>query len=67
MDWWMCGSAVPAGAELLLKEGHENIRTEAATLPAQVYPQPDRLMSAGWSLLPHLLQHSCFSAENGKV
>lgn len=50
-------SAVPGGAELLPARVSEDARTEGASLPAQVCPEPTRSVSAGCSFLPHLLRH----------
>lgn len=48
-------SAAPRGAELLHACSSEEARTKGAALPAEVLPKCAGLVSAGRSLLPHLL------------
>lgn len=49
--------AVPGGADFLPAQGSEDAQTEGASLPAQVHPQHDRSVPAGWLLLPNLFCH----------
>lgn len=48
-------SAAPRGAEVLHARSSEKVGTKGAALPAEVLPKRVRLVSAGRSLLPHLL------------